>query len=153
MGASHFFIWAGISIVLLGVAATGWYLRQLWLGQDSTGKEIDRAISQQVTGDRELGVRIAAMEEWAKSYAAFHERASRQQSDHVGALEFNINSLREATIARFDGLNKRLVSIETENKEVVLKKRDEDDDPFAGPRSWAAQAAAAERGSGVRSVG
>ena len=49
-----------------------------------------------------------------------------------------------------DSLNRRLVSLETENTEITPKKRDEDEDPFSGSRAWVSQAAAIERAAGVR---
>lgn len=46
--------------------------------------------------------------------------------------------------------NHRLIQLETENKTFTPKKRDDDDDPLGGPRSWASVASAIERAEGVR---
>lgn len=55
------------------------------------------------------------------------------------------------SFSEFSGdMNKRLVSLETDNKDLTAKPPRDDEDPFTGSRSWTAQAAAAERGAGVR---
>lgn len=46
-------------------------------------------------------------------------------------------------------MNKRLVSLETDNKDLTSKPQRDDEDPFTNSRSWTAQAAAAERGARV----
>lgn len=50
---------------------------------------------------------------------------------------------------RMEDINSRLINIETENKTTAPVKRDEDDDPLSGSRSWSAQAAAASRALGA----
>lgn len=74
-------------------------------------------------------------------------RADLEAKKNIEALQAWANS--HAQFAA--DLNKRLVTLETENKDIVPKKKD-NDDPYSGPRSWSAQAAAAERAAGVREM-
>lgn len=133
MSADHFFIWSGIATVCVGLIAAAVRIRQL---RDATYAILARLMAAEKRSESicsDLDLRISKLKAWSDSFVALHEHISRQES------------------ARVDEINVRLVNLETENKPIVPEKPD-DDDPFAGPRSWAAQAAAAERGSGVRSL-
>lgn len=108
-----------------------------------------------------------ATRESIKAWAERHEDLVRQVGIMNAAMQANINSvadsmadklspMHELVVAasenftlRFDELNSRLVDLETENKTTAPVKREEDEDPFSGSRSWSAQAAAASRGSGA----
>lgn len=49
-----------------------------------------------------------------------------------------------------EDLSKRVIAIEISNKGLTaLRPKEDEEDPFSGPRSWQAQAAAAERAEGV----
>lgn len=144
----HFYIWAAIVGIATGTGAAGWFLRKLWVNSGAITGLIEGVLAQyldtktsqgflnnaQATFNADVETRTASLKAWADSYSAFYEHASRLQSERV------------------DDLNKRLIQIETENKTITPEKKDEDEDPFNGPRSWAAQAAAAERGAGVRVI-
>lgn len=86
-------------------------------------------------------------------YVVQQRKALRMQS------AFNDQTLsRIAAIERWAGpfaefsgdMNKRLIFLETDNVDLSKKPERDDEDPFTGSRSWTAQAAAAERGAGVR---
>jgi hypothetical protein len=120
MQTPHFFIWCGISILFIGSCVIAWCVYELRSGQSLANKKAEDSLN-----------RIVSMERWAKSWLEFQEHLSKAQS------------------TRCDDLNSRLIQLETENKNIPPVKR-EDEDPFTGSRSWAAQVAAAERGEGVR---
>lgn len=139
MSLSHFVIWTVVAVTATSVGIVGWYARQLWIGLSAINARVESAILDQDRIQKgmeslretvlDVAARLKTLEAWAASWVAFQESVSKQQS------------------ARVDDLNKRLVDIETENKITAPVKRDDDDDPFGGPRSWSAQAAAAERGA------
>lgn len=85
--------------------------------------------NQQSGESEQIIVRLTAVERWAAAYAPFMD-------------------------GRTDDLNKRLIQLETENKEIVTRKRDdESEDPFSGSRAWVTQATAASRAAGVEYIG
>lgn len=59
-----------------------------------------------------------------------------------------VNSLVGSLSAKIDQMNVRIVDLETEPDPTPKSK--DDDDLMASANSWLAQAAAAERGEGVR---
>lgn len=124
MNASHFAIWAAIALLLLSLGASIWHI---W----------------------KLHIKIAKLERWAAAYVPFAESALKNQESRIQA---DLKPLRDFVISGSQDFNKRLIQLETENKVIPPSKRDEDDDPFNGPRSWTSQAAAAERAAGVRTI-
>lgn len=116
-----FVIWCGIVLLCAVAAFAGWYVRQLWIGHAELRRENEQIL-----------VRLTSIDRWAGAFVAHSDKRS-----------IDIET-------RTESLNKRLAALETENRPTKIPKAEESDDPFSGPRSWAAQAAAAERGEGVR---
>lgn len=123
MQSAHILIWAAILVVVVMVwvtlSAINRTLKELRVGLATTQKELDQ-----------IDASLKALQSWSASFVAFHENVSRQYSN------------------RTDDINRRLIQLETQNKTLDPVKK-EDDDPYSGPRSWAAQSAAASRGLGV----
>lgn len=122
----------------VGFSVIAWCLIQLRRGAAATSAHIDGVLAQVIAMQVSQGIvdsgfesSIASLQSWAASWVAFHEKLAKDCDGKI------------------DELSKRLIQLETENKEITPKKRD-DDDPYEGARSWNAQAAAAERGFGVR---
>lgn len=137
---AHVLIWCGIAVLVGGLCVLAYFIRQLWIGANRISSALDSVakdlaeIRQNIQIVREsiqhVSERVKVMEVWAASWVAFQENIAKQNDTKI------------------DDVNKRLISIETENKNTPPAKR-EDDDPFTGSRSWSAQAAAASRGLGV----
>lgn len=124
MNASHFAIWATIALLLLSLGASVWHI---W----------------------KLHIRVAKLNRWAVAYVPYMTTKLKGQEDQAQA---DLKPLRDFILNGSQDFNKRLIQLETDNKVIPPPKRDEDDDPLNGPRSWTAQAAAAERAAGVRTI-
>lgn len=124
MNSSHFAIWVTIALLLLSLGASVWHI---W----------------------KLHIKVAKLDRWATAYVPYMESALKSQESRIQA---DMKPLRDFILKGSQDFNKRLIQLETENKIITPPKRDEDDDPFNGPRSWTSQAAAAERAAGVRTV-
>lgn len=114
----------------------------------ATQRSVNRLSALHTDLVRQVGImhsdqahRIVTSEEVTRSLVA----------KRYGDLRELIDATSENYGLRFEGISERLISLETENKTTAPVKKDEDDDPYAGARSWSAQAANAERGAGVRS--
>ncbi len=115
-------------MLTVGFGVMTWAVVQLRRGVAVTSKRIDHILARLV----EVESKAMGLQSWASSWVSFHENLAKRNDGEI------------------DKLNKRLIELETENKNTPPQKSD-DDDPYGGPRSWSAQAAAAERGLGVRS--
>ena len=133
MQAAHFFIWCGITVLVVVYAVLGWRVIQLRRGSAMTSGRIDQVLGEIGKSNVNFGNKIATLELWASSWVAFQESLAKRNDSEI------------------DKLNKRLIELETENEITPPKKND--DDPLDGPRSWSAQAMAASRGEGVDYIG
>ena len=122
MQSAHFFICCGMLVLIVGFGVLAWCVRRMWVGQ-----KLQSTVSDRIIAEKKL-----EYESLVKYVQNFGSHSIQQANENTAKL--------------CSELSKRLVDLETENKITPPKKRDDDDDPFVGSRSWAAQAAAAERG-------
>ncbi len=106
-----------------------------------------------------MGVIVTVLTVVVLIHAALNVRSLRllrEAHKQIDELRKNNHVIRDLVMAasenynlRMDEFNKRLVDVETD-KQITVKPRSDEDDPFSGASSWSAQMAAAERGTGVR---
>lgn len=151
MQSAHFFIWCALAILITGSCVIVWCVVQLWRGAAAINERLDRVLGELEKSNTGLSNRIGGIESWSASYVKWSQNESGVQSERISGIETSLSSFRESTLLAREDMNKRLISLETENKIPAPRRRDEDD-PLSGPRSWSAQAAAASRGEGVELV-